>query len=316
MKLDIDQLARRIEIAEAKAASAKELSEQASRRALSAEARCTRAERRFRVSAALASLLGIAVLWGSPGTHAVAQGYGATLQQILSRLTSLEQKTQFISVSGTDMNITGANVYVKNGLGGTAATNGLGNLIVGYNASRSGEPDVRTGSHNLIVGGEHNYSSYGGLVVGIHNNIAGPYCSVPGGEGNQATGVRSVVTGGRNNMAVGSYATVVAGEHNQADALGSSILGGYGNLTLSLDSVVAGGMNNVSAGLASAILGGENNRTDNNRSTVSGGAFNQAAGDDSSISGGQGILASGTAQWAAGGNYGFAPAGSGIFHAP
>ena len=54
--------------------------------------------------------------------------------------------------------MTGANVQIVDGTGDTGGTpNGLGNLIVGYNASSG---DTRTGSHNLVVGDLHTYTSY------------------------------------------------------------------------------------------------------------------------------------------------------------
>ena len=72
---------------------------------------------------------------------------------------------------GNELFITGANLHLLNGMGATQTTNGLGNLIVGYQALRNDPafPDVRTGSHNLIVGDRHSYSSYGGIVVGDFN---------------------------------------------------------------------------------------------------------------------------------------------------
>ena len=45
-------------------------------------------------------------------------------------------------------------------------TNGLGNLIVGYNELGNPNGDNRTGSHNLVTGQQNSFSSYGGLVVG------------------------------------------------------------------------------------------------------------------------------------------------------
>ena len=57
------------------------------------------------------------------------------------------------------------NVLVVNGLGSTDSINGLGNLSVGYDEPRFPASD-KSGSHNLIVGPFHNYSSYGGFVAG------------------------------------------------------------------------------------------------------------------------------------------------------
>ena len=53
--------------------------------------------------------------------------------------------------------------------------NGLGNLVIGYNQGRGPGLDNRTGSHNLVVGSKHNYSSYGGIVAGLQGGITTPY---------------------------------------------------------------------------------------------------------------------------------------------
>ncbi len=97
--------------------------------------------------------------------------------------------------------ISGINVQIVNDSGTTdGAVDGLGNLIVGYNELR-GLGDDRTGSHNLIVGDEHNYSSYGGLVAGHFNTISGLFASVSGGRSNTASGQYSSVSGGRPRQA-------------------------------------------------------------------------------------------------------------------
>ncbi len=99
-------------------------------------------------------------------------------------------RLQFVTVSGTEMYITGANVNIRDGSGSTSGPlgdrnpTGLGNLIVGYNESFPDSEVVRTGSHNLVIGPGHSYSSVGGLVAGYQNSIAGPYSSITGGFGN------------------------------------------------------------------------------------------------------------------------------------
>ncbi|MCG8590604.1 MAG: hypothetical protein MJE66_15035, partial [Proteobacteria bacterium] len=64
---------------------------------------------------------------------------------------------------GNDVFFEGCNVHVRNGAGTTNTTNGLGNLIIGYNEAGA-VPPTRTGSHNLVVGEAHGYSSYAGVV--------------------------------------------------------------------------------------------------------------------------------------------------------
>src|SRR5262245_18296695 len=108
-------------------------------------------------------------------------------QSLEQRVEQLEYKLAHVTSGPDDITISGANLHIVNGLGATDTTNGLGRLIVGYNEHRppSALPpttDIRTGSHNVVVGREHNFSRFGGLVVGRFNEICGPWVSVSGGE--------------------------------------------------------------------------------------------------------------------------------------
>ncbi|MFZ4508384.1 MAG: hypothetical protein ACOYON_11885, partial [Fimbriimonas sp.] len=145
-----------------------------------------------------------------------------------SRLDALENKTQYLLVSGTDTIFRGTNLYVQSGLGNTSGegldsrgrpdgitrTNGLGNLVLGYNESVGFD---RSGSHNLVLGQYNGYSSYSGIVVGQYNRITAPYSSIYGGQNSGAFGHGSVVFGGSNNTAGGSFAVVAGGDSNAAD---------------------------------------------------------------------------------------------------
>ena len=133
-----------------------------------------------------------------------------------ARATALETKTAALTQTGTPgtfpapLSITGVNVHIVSGSGYTddgtqgeiagAALTGLGNLTLGYNALRvnPASPDVRTGSHNLIVGDQNNYTSYSGLVAGFGNAVTGEYASVSGGESNTASGFEASVSGGHS----------------------------------------------------------------------------------------------------------------------
>lgn len=148
----------------------------------------------------------------------------ASLQTAVSTLqtgqATLQAKLQFVTVSGTEMYITGANLNVRSGSGATDAdTNGLGNLIVGYNENvlrDDGTLAPRIGSHNIVVGGEHGYSSYGGLVAGWGNYISGRFASVTGGRENTASGWGASVSGGHINTASGFMSSVTGGVRNTA----------------------------------------------------------------------------------------------------
>jgi hypothetical protein len=184
-----------------------------------------------------------------------------------------------MSRTGNDIFFNGVNVHVRSGSGATngdtgsgPSVNGLGNLIIGYDEARTiNPPSDKTGSHNLVIGEEHNYSSYGGLVAGFRNIVSGPNASVSGGWSNVATGNFSSVSGGLLNTASGTM---------------SSIGGGGGN---------------TASGNAASISGGNTNIASGIRSSVSGGLFNTASGNDSSISGGQSRSVVGQSDWRAGG---------------
>ena len=148
------------------------------------------------------------------------------------RIATLENKLTAMTFDATSNEvvvITGANLRIVNGLEITDTANGLGNLIVGYNESRSPAglgPDNRTGSHNVVVGRFHNFSSFGGLVVGEGNEISGRFASVSGGSGNTASGVFSSISGGGTNAASGIAASVSGGFLNTADGPQASVCGG------------------------------------------------------------------------------------------
>ena len=108
------------------------------------------------------------------------------------RMATVEKKLAAMDFddAANEVVISGANLRIINGLGATETTNGLGNLIVGYNEPRplsdlppdiGGPPEVRTGSHNIAVGRGLNFSSFGGIVVGSDNQISGEFSLVSGG---------------------------------------------------------------------------------------------------------------------------------------
>ncbi|MFQ5581333.1 MAG: hypothetical protein ACE5F3_01740 [Mariprofundaceae bacterium] len=135
----------------------------------------------------------------------------ALIAGLTKQIAELQAKLKHVSVKGTEMHITGANLHVESGSGSTEGeTNGLGNVIIGYNETR-GSGDKHTGSHNLVIGGKHNFSSYGGIVAGYENDIAGPYASISGGTRNQALGEFTSITGGRENVAQGANSAISGG---------------------------------------------------------------------------------------------------------
>jgi hypothetical protein len=69
---------------------------------------------------------------------------------------------------------------VRNGSGRTDSNNGLGNLIVGYN--ERGEVGTQTGSHNVVVGREHSFTSHGGILAGSRATATQPFSAYISGQ--------------------------------------------------------------------------------------------------------------------------------------
>lgn len=176
-------------------------------------------------------------------------------------------------LNGPNLIVEGCNVHIRSGSGDTADSaglTGLGNLIIGYNEQPAMVVDGRLGSHNLVIGMEHEYPNYAGLVAGFRNVVSGASASVVGGNDNMASGNRSSITGGAANQASG------------------------------LDTSVTGGTNNEASGLFSSVSGGAVNTASGDRSSVRGGSGNEARGLFSSVSGGNGRTAAGSYDWVAG----------------
>jgi hypothetical protein len=229
-----------------------------------------------------------------------------TLKKSVAALTSL---LRGVTREGRTLLFTGLNLQIVNNTKSTdGAPNGLGNLILGYNAPRtSGVVTTaadRAGSHALVIGDQHHWSSYGHIIAGFRNTVSSPsasvtggrdntaqgaWASVSGGRENRAAGDASSVSGGRDNRAVGGVSSVSGGGQNEAEGGASSVTGGGQNKAVGLQSSVTGGGQNRAEGLQSSVTGGVENRASNTRSSVSGGHTNQANGVFSSILGGVGV---------------------------
>jgi len=243
---------------------------------LQAERHAQRSARQARVQCALAlgALMGAVFL--IPGNRAaVAQGYGLTLQSLAARLSVVESKTQYMSVDTTAQSTTfsGCNLFLNNGTGASSSMNGLGNLTVGYNTAGNYAGDVRTGSHNLILGDQNNYSSHGGIVAGYANAIAAPYASVTAGRYNRASGQYSSVSGGANNEVTGPWASASGGDGNLVSGQYASASGGFVNWASGDGSSVSGGHAGYATGFGASISGGFITTAANQYSSISGGSF-------------------------------------------
>ncbi len=242
--------------------------------------------RRFRVQMGFALCAVIGSILISPANRmALAQGYGVTLTSLDSRLRAIEGKTQFMSADATakTTKFSGCNVCIVNGLGATngytpdptsadpslVQTNGLGNLILGYNESFG---EARTGSHNLVLGTHNAYTSFSGVVAGADNTISAPFASIYGGVVNTADVYCGTVLGGISNRAGGTYSCVSGGSGNHATGFYASILGGGGNIADGENAVVCGGVGNESSGNVTTVCGGYVNKATGNYYTIGGGA--------------------------------------------
>ncbi|UCD85767.1 MAG: hypothetical protein JSU92_06120 [Deltaproteobacteria bacterium] len=145
-------------------------------------------------------------------------------------------------LAGPHVILDGVNLHIRNGSGATSTINALGNLLVGYNEEPRGlSSGDRGGSHNLIVGIQHNYSSYGGLVAGYGNTVSGEASSISGGRYNTASGKFSSIGGGDSNTASGQYSSVSGGAYNTASGKASSVSGGIVNMARGFYATVSGG---------------------------------------------------------------------------
>ncbi len=172
--------------------------------------------------------------------------FEAQVEALTAAMQEMQEILQFVHVETGEMwgvrgphwIIEGANVHVWSGVGKTygvvcppgspdcVSSNGLGNLVVGYNEFFHSETPLRWGMHNLIVGPEHEYLGSGGFIAGRHNSIVNRGASVTGGIHNSAQSSYSSVSGGRENLASGGAASVSGGFGNVASGAWSSVSGG------------------------------------------------------------------------------------------
>jgi hypothetical protein len=227
---------------------------------------------------------------------------------LAQRVAALETLLKHFSREKNEVFITGANLHLVNGIGSTNCfdeeqqepipdcPNGLGNLIVGYNESRVpiiGGEDIRTGSHNVVVGQGHNFSAFGGLVVGDLNEISSEFAVVSGGSGNTASGAISVISGGQGNLTTGTWTSISGGQRHFAGGTGNSISGGESNSANGFWTSISGGFLNFTDGTWSSVSGGIQNGASGEGAVVSGGGANTASGGSAVVSGGFENMASG-----------------------
>jgi hypothetical protein len=174
-----------------------------------------------------------------------------TLNSLLPHVTYLEA-----GVAGKPtIQLSGVNVQVVNGAGSTASANGEGNLVIGYDEN-AGKHE-QTGSHDLILGQEQTFTSYGGVLAGQLNSITAPFASVSGGQQNTASGEGAWAGGGQRNLASGLDSSISGGQLNQAGFISSVSGGALNRASTGGSSWVGGGFKNSATGGYSSIFGGK-----------------------------------------------------------
>jgi hypothetical protein len=280
------------------------------------------------VSPAFASSVSLCVPTssGNSVTSGACSGSGTTVQlpassseqeTLLSILPHIKYEEKGVASKPT-IRFSGVNVQIVNGEGKTATVNGEGNLVLGYDETGveiSGlcptfykPPATQTGSHNLIVGSEQSFTSYGGIDAGACNTISGPWDTVLGGALNIASASElggASISGGKSNKASGPWSWIGAGIYNKAEGNMSSISGGSENRAEpptgeAGTSSILGGRKNTAVGEGTAIDGGEFNKA-TYQSWIGGGLHNTATGKWSSVSGGSHNTAPGSLSWIGGG---------------
>jgi hypothetical protein len=139
--------------------------------------------------------------------------------------------------------LTGINVQIVNGEGSTKTANCKGNLILGYNEPSSEMSVNRSGSHNLVIGFRHNYTSYCGIVNGESNILGAEYGAILngsecaaneghitmcGGYDHKGNGGSSTFLGGFDNGGTGTRAVFIEGTNNRAENGQTIFIGGGG----------------------------------------------------------------------------------------
>lgn len=190
-----------------------------------------------------------------------------------SDIFRLQKLLAGVTRRGNNLRFTGMNLQVVNGTNATHGTpNAVGNVIIGYNAPRDDTTAAdRAGSHSLVIGDQHHWTSYGHLIAGARNTASGPSASVSGGYRNTASRPQTSVTGGTYNRAEATSASVSGGVGNIADGPGASVSGGHDNKATGLHASVSGGDNNIASGGHTWASGGKNNKAQGAGSSIVGG---------------------------------------------
>ncbi len=234
---------------------------------------------------------------------------------------------------------TGVTVQVVNGLGATngrpdapyalqdPVTNGLGNVIIGYDeAPATFSTWAKEASHMLVmgIGNHYRYEAVGGIIGGYENYVGSVLANVIGGahngtdpnifgdsylqallggEWNSSNAAFGTCVGGQGAGAGAAHATAIGGVSCQATGVHATVVGGSFNLAEGDASTICGGSENrvIPGGENGTVLGGNGGRAEAPYSTSLAGVSPSAQGAFSIAIGGRGIVAVGDESVALGG---------------
>lgn len=117
---------------------------------------------------------------------------------------------------------------------------------VGYSTVGGGYSNTSVGDYATVAGGWLNYvevTTAGTIGGGYDNQVLGDYATIGGGIGNEASGSRSTVAGGKNNLIqfiYGNSSTIGGGEDNSISGNYATIPGGFQNSASGHYSLAAG----------------------------------------------------------------------------
>jgi len=233
---------------------------------------------------------------------ALAASQQLALAEVRKSNATLQARLTCVTNSNsTDFVFDGCNVLIQNGAGATGTVNARGNLIIGYNKN---EVSKRTGSHNLIVGDLHEYTSYGGVVTGTENTIGAPNSTVMSSVDSSVTGTGGAAVLGADRAVTEGNAVLLGGSQNYAsvNARFAVAVGGNQNQVLNSQAVVMAGTLNVASGGNSVACGGSENTASGGGAIACGGTGNKGVGSASVALGGHHVSASADSSVISGGS--------------
>ena len=91
----------------------------------------------------------------------------ALVEEQTAAIVALTEKLACVhsDSDATNFMFHGCNVHIQNGDSTSSSANTLGNLVIGYNED-PGSTKSRIGSHNLVIGPEHEYNGTSGIIAG------------------------------------------------------------------------------------------------------------------------------------------------------